>query len=391
MRGRPAWLTAAALLAGLWVLAPQPCGAHSKGLAQGQVGIFHTDARVYGYSADSGLWRSHELDGDVIERCLCDHLGIVATTNAIYAFNPTADLWISTPCASPAQGISASGAVAVVMTYQTAYAISTVWAAWRPLELGLAGGSSSGYGSGDDFALVWAERQAHAYSGGTGQWLTVELDAPAIGGIASAGLGLVWTSGSAYAYRPSPNEWIELDIAAPQSFSVNGAGDVGIVWNNTQAHAFSRPRGSWYSLDPGERIEGGTAGGEVGLTWTDRTVYAFNANSGSWCQITPEEDEALAAPRAQTRPAEALCVTPNPGAAPTIRLSLSGAERWEVEILDVAGRSVRTAVCARGEGETTWEWDRRDDAGHRVANGAYWVRARGGERTEVRRILLVEP
>lgn len=58
-----------------------------------------------------------------------------------------------------------------------------------------------------------------------------------------------------------------------------------------------------------------------------------------------------------------------------IRYFLPRAARTDVAVLDVTGRRVRT-LDRRAEqaGARSIWWDRRDDAGNRVASGVYWVR-----------------
>ncbi len=66
-----------------------------------------------------------------------------------------------------------------------------------------------------------------------------------------------------------------------------------------------------------------------------------------------------------------------------------GASQGEVEILDVAGRRVRT-LQAEGVGAGRWSfgWDGRNAAGERVAPGAYLVRSRGGAGAVLRLVVL---
>jgi hypothetical protein len=82
---------------------------------------------------------------------------------------------------------------------------------------------------------------------------------------------------------------------------------------------------------------------------------------------------------------------PNPF-NPTTRL------RWEQEssgaarlrIYDARGRLVRTLVDAwRPAGPHEQAWNGRDDAGHGVASGAYFVRLETGARTLSQRVMLV--
>ena len=82
---------------------------------------------------------------------------------------------------------------------------------------------------------------------------------------------------------------------------------------------------------------------------------------------------------------------PNPTRGP-VRLAFSpgGAGEADIEILDVAGRRVRTLTrfaAARGAVELTW--DLRDDAGRRVPPGVYLADVRSGDRVLSRRVLVL--
>ena len=64
--------------------------------------------------------------------------------------------------------------------------------------------------------------------------------------------------------------------------------------------------------------------------------------------------------------------------AAALRLPAAGmARRAGIEVIDGAGRIVRTAEVALGAAERDWRWDGRDNAGQRLADGPYRVRVRG--------------
>jgi hypothetical protein len=82
---------------------------------------------------------------------------------------------------------------------------------------------------------------------------------------------------------------------------------------------------------------------------------------------------------AAVRPVELAPPYPNPSSGPvTVAVRAAGAGPIQVQIVDVAGRSVRTARIANpGGGPHTWLWDGMDDAGRRTPAGHYRVRAFG--------------
>jgi hypothetical protein len=62
-----------------------------------------------------------------------------------------------------------------------------------------------------------------------------------------------------------------------------------------------------------------------------------------------------------------------------------------LETFDAGGRLVRRLVLAVAKGdESTGRWDRRDDLGHRLPAGFYFVTLREEGRTSGRRLLILK-
>jgi hypothetical protein len=82
---------------------------------------------------------------------------------------------------------------------------------------------------------------------------------------------------------------------------------------------------------------------------------------------------------------------PNPARTDTrFRLALPGREAALIEAFDGSGRRVRTIVDGVAPaGRSELVWDLRDDRGVPLRAGVYLVRARIGERLEVRRVAIV--
>jgi hypothetical protein len=84
-----------------------------------------------------------------------------------------------------------------------------------------------------------------------------------------------------------------------------------------------------------------------------------------------------------------LSATPNPTRAGSdVVLVLPEADAGQVEVLNVAGRSV--AVLASGTfpaGENRWHWDGRTANGADARTGVFWVRARVGTRTATQKFV----
>lgn len=99
------------------------------------------------------------------------------------------------------------------------------------------------------------------------------------------------------------------------------------------------------------------------------------------------------APRAAADVAVLLSAPrPNPardGVTLSFRVARAGAVRFEV--LDAAGRRVRSAVVAAGAaGEHAWRWDGRDEGGARVPAGVYRVRASTAGASATRAVVRLD-
>lgn len=85
-----------------------------------------------------------------------------------------------------------------------------------------------------------------------------------------------------------------------------------------------------------------------------------------------------------------LAPAPNPIRGPTtIRFQLRAAAAVDLAVFDLLGRRVR--VIARTDypaGVHSLPWDGRDERGHRVASGLYYLRLRAGGRVEVRPVVM---
>jgi flagellar hook assembly protein FlgD len=63
----------------------------------------------------------------------------------------------------------------------------------------------------------------------------------------------------------------------------------------------------------------------------------------------------------------------------------------QISIYDVTGRMVRRLVAGdRSVGTHHAVWDGRDDRGHRLPSGAYYVRLKAGETIDRRKVMLVK-
>ncbi len=84
---------------------------------------------------------------------------------------------------------------------------------------------------------------------------------------------------------------------------------------------------------------------------------------------------------------------PNPvrAGALSVELALARSGRVRATVLDVAGATVRTlADGVESAGPHAWSWDLRDAAGHRVAQGLYFLRVAGPAGVSTRRIAVLD-
>jgi hypothetical protein len=121
------------------------------------------------------------------------------------------------------------------------------------------------------------------------------------------------------------------------------------------------------------------------------TGTEFLAVVGFWqadYQVGIAEKQGSVFPRVLVTRLEA--VAPNPFRARTqVRYSLATEGPVSIEVLDLAGRAVRTLVSGpQKAGRYTADWRGQDDAGRKLANGIYFCRFTVGDHREVRKLLL---
>ncbi len=127
----------------------------------------------------------------------------------------------------------------------------------------------------------------------------------------------------------------------------------------------------------------------TGLVWYDFGIYRISPRSGRGYDIQVTYDNPACAATSVEEGLSGLLPPrlanqPNPfGRVTTIRFSLPTADRISLEILDPAGRLVRTLRDHESvqPGQQQIIWDGRNDAGHSVGSGTYFARLRtiGGE------------
>jgi hypothetical protein len=86
-------------------------------------------------------------------------------------------------------------------------------------------------------------------------------------------------------------------------------------------------------------------------------------------------------------------IAPNPFRAnATVTFSIARPGRVNVDVLDLAGRKVRSLMheAELSGGEHRSVWDRRDERGEALPAGVYFVRVRAGDQVGSGRLLLLD-
>ncbi|MBK8232001.1 MAG: hypothetical protein IPK72_15810 [Candidatus Eisenbacteria bacterium] len=364
--------------------AANPSWAQS-GAAGGRVSIIETAGRAYGFSSYSGNWTMTPLDTAALDIAVGTYLGFVRTEGKIHSYNSTNDRWYATALIDPPSqldGHDIEGATSVAWGLRHAYGIATPWSLWK-VTAWQVGEHCLGGGSAGNFALVWTNARAHAYSSTTGQWTSQLLGTAPLGGIASGGLGIVWTMHDVFAFDPLASQWNWIDLGDPFGVSAVGSGNTAVVWSDGAASAYSALLNTWVPLEGLLDVFGGDAGGDVALVWGHGWAYAFMAATGTWTPLT------FPVPSSTQDPAPSLgdgfSVGPNPAPGGALAFTLPRGEAWTIGIYAADGGRVHQLEAAT----PTLAWDGRDITGRRVPAGTYWVRAESASRIESRRVVLL--
>jgi hypothetical protein len=85
-------------------------------------------------------------------------------------------------------------------------------------------------------------------------------------------------------------------------------------------------------------------------------------------------------------------IQPNPfGSAVAIHFTVPKATKPVMEVFDITGRRVTHAALPEyAAGAWTWTWNGMDESGHRANAGIYFIRARLGPTTEIRRLVKLD-
>ncbi|MEZ5066912.1 MAG: FlgD immunoglobulin-like domain containing protein [bacterium] len=118
-------------------------------------------------------------------------------------------------------------------------------------------------------------------------------------------------------------------------------------------------------------------------------VYASKSTAGGTAYQYGASEAQVDAPEIPTGFALQLSVAGLPTSDPRVRFALPAGAPASLDIVDVSGRRVRTLAQDLPAGAGEIVWDRRDDAGHAAAAGAYFVRLVQGDESRVAKTIVV--
>lgn|GEM_PF-2354336 len=138
-----------------------------------------------------------------------------------------------------------------------------------------------------------------------------------------------------------------------------------------------------------------TPGSAIQVTVVNCIAYTAQQEYGVAITPAQQQDAVWDRDPAVSEPGRAPIVMLQPSPNPTrgwttIRFATSLAHPIDLQVLDAAGRSVRHLLKdADGDGLQTASWDGRDDGGHPVASGIYFIRLRKDGGTTTNRLVLL--
>lgn len=177
----------------------------------------------------------------------------------------------------------------------------------------------------------------------------------------------------------------------PVGVAVSARGQVFVTdLANQRVQRFSA-EGTYVSDVGGDAV----AGGVHGLAVADGDLYVTDIRNHRVLRLVG----AAAGSAEAARPIEAFALTlagPNPSSTgTTLRFAVPAGGRVQLEVLDLAGRRVRTLADGTfAPGYHTQSWDGRSDSRQRMAAGVYFVLGRfddGGHVRRVQRRVVVVP
>ena len=142
---------------------------------------------------------------------------------------------------------------------------------------------------------------------------------------------------------------------------------------------------NWYELGAGMPLQ---AVADLEYHAASRRLFAFTHGRSTWSiDLNSLPVTAPGAPAPERLALSSPAPNPSRGIV-HVRLEMGAPGMLEAQVLDVAGRRVRTLERGqRAAGAHVLEWDGRDERGAAIVAGVYYLRVRTGGGTQVRRIV----
>jgi hypothetical protein len=126
----------------------------------------------------------------------------------------------------------------------------------------------------------------------------------------------------------------------------------------------------------------------------DEFIYVSNGAAGLQILenlLFEDPSDIVGQEQSSGRPQLRLASVPNPfNSQTTIRFAVPGAAEVDLEVVDVAGRHVRSLLSGlTSPGERTIRWDGRDDGGRLLGSGTYIIRLKVGDLVQGRKVSLL--
>lgn len=179
--------------------------------------------------------------------------------------------------------------------------------------------------------------------------------------------------------RLRPLLFIVAVLAAPPAALAQTGGPYDLSWSSIPGGGQNFAQGGAYTLggSTGQAIAGELAGG------------AYALSGGFWVGAVPANVGVATGPDPIPRAFGARTGGPNPFAGSTsIQFELPAGRDVAVAVFGLDGRAVRRLLDGHREaGRHAVVWDGRDDGGHPVTPGVYFVRVEAGHESASLRLV----
>ncbi len=193
--------------------------------------------------------------------------------------------------------------------------------------------------------------------------------------------------------------WVKFRIKIPANVSFK----IGVIdsWGNQNYVDFPANTTKYGLARNGQWGQAAVPISELRGTAIDLRMLSYEfvilETNGASCQFALDDIywesanvAAVDGAPAQSARVQLLAAAPNPFRSATeLRFSLGSPAPYRLEVIDAAGRRVRSFEGMGRAGLNAVRWDGREDSGDAAAPGVYWYRLAGVPAQEVRRTVLL--